>query len=428
MKRYEIKALLHGSTSTVWREIIVTPDTSSLQLSDILLVAFGWEDCENFVFTNERGTSLAEDEYYPVEQLVAELGQEIIYQPGDGEKLRLSFTREDAIKGQLALPVIADGGGDDFDFEALNAELKEIYDPEDSADFLFEPTTNAPLYPGPGTPIDTDAETADLPLQPEWLEAEHGIKVSEENVRGTPADILEFRARLTEADLATPRAYLRKLRPIFEKHPEDPLLNFEMAGLYGLTGEGKKSRQLLRKVSREFPDNLEVLIHRALSMEDEMAFTREIADLPRPLDIRNHPAGKDGYYQASEFLGFEEMAIRAAVIREDLGEARHRLDRLVRFGFLHGDVEQSAIAIAALQLEDMPEATQSRDNGTPHSNFPTLCARTNAILNASTEEVLDMMRAYEENTVTTVRREGPKVGRNDPCPCGSGKKFKKCCG
>jgi len=26
------------------------------------------------------------------------------------------------------------------------------------------------------------------------------------------------------------------------------------------------------------------------------------------------------------------------------------------------------------------------------------------------------------------RREGQKVGRNDPCPCGSGKKYKKCCG
>jgi preprotein translocase subunit SecA len=25
-------------------------------------------------------------------------------------------------------------------------------------------------------------------------------------------------------------------------------------------------------------------------------------------------------------------------------------------------------------------------------------------------------------------RVGPKVGRNDPCPCGSGKKFKQCCG
>ncbi len=28
----------------------------------------------------------------------------------------------------------------------------------------------------------------------------------------------------------------------------------------------------------------------------------------------------------------------------------------------------------------------------------------------------------------TVQREGPKIGRNDPCPCGSGKKYKKCCG
>ena len=26
------------------------------------------------------------------------------------------------------------------------------------------------------------------------------------------------------------------------------------------------------------------------------------------------------------------------------------------------------------------------------------------------------------------RREAPKVGRNEPCPCGSGKKHKKCCG
>jgi SEC-C motif domain protein len=28
----------------------------------------------------------------------------------------------------------------------------------------------------------------------------------------------------------------------------------------------------------------------------------------------------------------------------------------------------------------------------------------------------------------TFKREAPKVGRNDPCTCGSGKKYKKCCG
>jgi preprotein translocase subunit SecA len=30
--------------------------------------------------------------------------------------------------------------------------------------------------------------------------------------------------------------------------------------------------------------------------------------------------------------------------------------------------------------------------------------------------------------VQQVVRSGDKVGRNDPCPCGSGKKYKKCCG
>jgi preprotein translocase subunit SecA len=34
----------------------------------------------------------------------------------------------------------------------------------------------------------------------------------------------------------------------------------------------------------------------------------------------------------------------------------------------------------------------------------------------------------EEKTQQPLKREGEKVGRNSPCPCGSGKKYKKCCG
>ena len=34
----------------------------------------------------------------------------------------------------------------------------------------------------------------------------------------------------------------------------------------------------------------------------------------------------------------------------------------------------------------------------------------------------------EEKHQETVHRKAPKVGRNDPCPCGSGKKYKNCCG
>ena len=34
----------------------------------------------------------------------------------------------------------------------------------------------------------------------------------------------------------------------------------------------------------------------------------------------------------------------------------------------------------------------------------------------------------EGDRPATVKREGKKIGRNAPCPCGSGKKYKKCCG
>jgi uncharacterized protein len=37
-------------------------------------------------------------------------------------------------------------------------------------------------------------------------------------------------------------------------------------------------------------------------------------------------------------------------------------------------------------------------------------------------------RPKAEVMATPVKRSEPKVGRNDPCPCGSGKKYKKCCG
>ncbi|NUM89707.1 MAG: YchJ family protein [Bdellovibrionales bacterium] len=37
-------------------------------------------------------------------------------------------------------------------------------------------------------------------------------------------------------------------------------------------------------------------------------------------------------------------------------------------------------------------------------------------------------KGHESPPQKPMVREAPKVGRNDPCACGSGKKFKKCCG
>ena len=40
----------------------------------------------------------------------------------------------------------------------------------------------------------------------------------------------------------------------------------------------------------------------------------------------------------------------------------------------------------------------------------------------------EQKRLYKEQKESTTVRKEKKVGRNDPCPCGSGKKYNKCCG
>ncbi|GIR35680.1 MAG: hypothetical protein CM15mP49_10650 [Actinomycetota bacterium] len=40
--------------------------------------------------------------------------------------------------------------------------------------------------------------------------------------------------------------------------------------------------------------------------------------------------------------------------------------------------------------------------------------------------VVEENKSVKQKTV--VKSEFEKTGRNDPCPCGSGKKFKQCCG
>jgi len=45
--------------------------------------------------------------------------------------------------------------------------------------------------------------------------------------------------------------------------------------------------------------------------------------------------------------------------------------------------------------------------------------------NNSIEEEVDV--DYDDSRLKPIIRTSPKFGRNERCPCGSGKKFKKCC-
>lgn len=64
-----------------------------------------------------------------------------------------------------------------------------------------------------------------------------------------------------------------------------------------------------------------------------------------------------------------------------------------------------------------------QEEGTTREQFLQRCAEELPLV---VQNAFDYW--FEKRKPGTVRREGPKVGRNDPCPCGSGRKFKACCG
>ncbi|MGC3988284.1 MAG: SEC-C metal-binding domain-containing protein [Chthoniobacteraceae bacterium] len=62
------------------------------------------------------------------------------------------------------------------------------------------------------------------------------------------------------------------------------------------------------------------------------------------------------------------------------------------------------------------------------ANLPQMLLHQDAPSSAPVRESLPGKPVEEEAITLPLKREQPKVGRNDDCPCGSGKKFKSCCG
>ena len=92
--------------------------------------------------------------------------------------------------------------------------------------------------------------------------------------------------------------------------------------------------------------------------------------------------------------------------RRQLEAQQHQINQM---NAQHNEAESFAASQAQAQAQQSAQ-----------SNFNGDMARRQAAASATNK------RSQGDNV--TVRRTMPKVGRNDPCPCGSGKKYKQCCG
>ena len=93
--------------------------------------------------------------------------------------------------------------------------------------------------------------------------------------------------------------------------------------------------------------------------------------------------------------------------------------------YVSKDVEQEALEVPTVQV--MPETGTIMDAvQMSEENNKQREAMEAAISNDQMKRFEAMAKEWQEAHTQKVRKFD-KIGRNDPCPCGSGKKFKNCC-
>ncbi len=109
---------------------------------------------------------------------------------------------------------------------------------------------------------------------------------------------------------------------------------------------------------------------------------------------------------------------------------KYDIDIMTMVGFLDGINESLKEANPIEEMEEDTKVNLGFDKALLYKNMVAAGAdwlyeleEWNDIFDEETRKSL-----YKEQKESTTIHKGPKIYPNDPCPCGSGKKYKKCCG
>lgn len=165
-----------------------------------------------------------------------------------------------------------------------------------------------------------------------------------------------------------------------------------------------------------------------------MALLQDWREYAYGVDI-NSPAGKaiwDKYFKQEQAVYEELLADPTNVVKGTVKELAEKYNMELKYmvGFLDGINESLK---TPNPIEDMTEDTQvALDIDLEQLYYHMVEAKAQWLYelpawdNLLTAERRKELYRQQKKSGTIVKAK--KIGRNDPCPCGSGKKYKKCCG
>lgn len=289
-------------------------------------------------------------------------------------------------------------------------------------------------------------EAQNFSVRKHLLEYDDVMNKQRESVYGLRRELLESQIQLTETEKVDTRQYLMTLGEEAldealestcgpQVDPEDwdidELTKFT-SELFGLTSSELETldlqdlnvegihETLWQQVCAKYEEkekNLEPSLLRQLERDVMLQIVdAQWKDHLYGLDHLKDGIGLRGYgqrdplveYKRESFALFQAMKAR---IDEEIIKYLWRIRPVMK-------TVESGLAKQA--PEDSTASLTFNNQGQP---TPSFANKTAPITNPNSPRT-----GGDDAKVRTVRRDAPKVGRNDPCPCGSGKKYKKCHG
>lgn len=165
-----------------------------------------------------------------------------------------------------------------------------------------------------------------------------------------------------------------------------------------------------------------------------MSLLKEWRDYAYGLDDRT-PEGKQfwpNYFGVEQGIYKKILANPTVMVKGTVKELAEKYDTTVQLmtGFLDGIDESLKTPNNIEEMTEDTEVSLDIDYEKLYMNMVGCNAEWLYTLeewdNLLTPERRKELYKIEKTSKTVVKP--PKVGRNDPCPCGSGRKFKQCCG
>jgi preprotein translocase subunit SecA len=295
-------------------------------------------------------------------------------------------------------------------------------------------------------------EAQNFSVRKHLLEYDDVMNKQRENVYALRREILEGHIRLDEDEIVEARGYLMSLaEDILDSLVETyaardgnaetwdlDALKRETSRIFGIEAgaldfsdrTSDEIRDLLWQKAVESYEDKEKLVPREVLQRVERDIMLQIVDAQwkdhlYSLDHLKEGIGLRGYGQRDPLVEYKRESF-------DLFQAmKDRVDEeIVRYLWWLRPVVASEEG-AAVPRRTPPRRAPLVLNDPVAEAVPAFAGAARAPLAASPVRARAPQPARvggDDAAVKTVRRDEPKVGRNDPCPCGSGKKYKKCHG